>query len=155
MAGAIFRDNFNNLKFVSAIDPASITGDTTGIEIDLQGYESCTFVLQYGTCGDVPDGSNYFKGIIHESSESGTGFAAAADADVIVNAGETAANAFGFMNSAADDNAIYALGYRGDKRYVKLIIDETGSLNTGTPVAAIAVLGHPRKAGSLNTTRLS
>lgn len=155
MAGAIFRDNFNDVKVVQALDPVNATSTKTSATVDTKGYESATAWVYYGTNGDTLDGSNYWTAAIHESDASGSGFAAAAAGDVIVNPGETAANAFGINNSASDDNALYCLGYRGDKRYLRVVVTLTGTAATGTPMAAGVNLAHPRKLPVANSTQLS
>ena len=42
--------------------------------------------------------------------------------------------------------AVYAYGYRGGKRYLKLLADFSGTHGTGTPFAATVVKGVPHNA---------
>jgi hypothetical protein len=128
------QDLHSNIKVVPALTlRAAIATDTTtaGSEIDLQGYESCEFIIASGV---LTDGS--YTPLIEESDVSGSGFAAVADADLIST---EAAEAF----AATDNGEVHKIGYVGHKRYVKLSI-VSASTTSGGFLAAVAVLGHAR-----------
>ena len=47
------------------------------------------------------------------------------------------------LTSAHAAAASYRCGYKGGKRYLKLLADFSGTHGTGTPISAMALLGHP------------
>ena len=140
-------DNFSTHKVVLAEVPAAITGTATSDTIDLLGFNSVTCYVAFGADTTPPDGSNYWTCTIHESDAASSGFAAAAAGDVIGNT----ANAFGVVNSGDDDNAIYALGYKGTKRYLRIVVTETGAVST--TICAFAVLGNASDGPVSNTVQ--
>lgn len=129
------QDLKNDIAAVVALNPTDISTNTTtdGNSIDMQGYDSLTFLLSAGT---VTDGT--YTPIIEESDTgdfSGEE-TAVADADLI---GTEANMAF----SAADDNAVKTLGYTGSKRYVRFTL-VSASTSTGVAnIGCIALKGHP------------
>lgn len=145
--GVINQDNFSTHKVVGLTAPVAITGDTTSGACDLQGFASATFYVYFGADTTPPDGSNYWACKLTECDTSGGSYTDVAAADVI---GSTA-NAFGVVNSGSEDEAVYALGYKGSKRYVKVVVDETGTVST--TVAVFAVLGDPAITPAGNTVQ--
>lgn len=130
-------DQKNDIKVANALDIQTISSDTTtaGDIIDLQGFNACTFAFQTGT---VTDGD--YTVLIEEGDDSGLSDAAAvADADLI---GTEAGASF---SADTDDNVVGTVGYRGDKRYVRLSIVSTNT-TSGAVVGATALLGHAHEA---------
>jgi hypothetical protein len=120
----------NDISNVDAFTPATIASDTTtaGIEIDMQDFESLTFLLR---ASSYTDGT--YTPLVEESDVSGSGFTAVADV---------------FLSGTESDAALSAAGvtrvdYVGKKRYVKLSLVST-STTTGATLDAVAVKGSPR-----------
>jgi hypothetical protein len=127
------QDTHNTFKKVVALTPrAAIATDTTtvGTAIDLQGYESCEFVILSGV---LTDGT--YTPLIEESDDNSS-YSAVADADLLST---EAAEAF----AATDDAEAHSIGYVGHKRYVRLSIVSAGTTSGGF-LAAMAYLGHAR-----------
>ena len=127
----------NNIAVAVAVAITAVTGNgtTTGNIIDLQGYEGATFLIHSGTITDAT-----YTPILKES-ETGSFSGeetAVADDDLI---GTEAAAVF----LAADDNVVKTLGYRGQKRYVRLEIAVTDETTGGT-IGALVVKSHPHVA---------
>lgn len=132
------KDMHNNILQKPALNPQAIATDTTtaGVIIDTQGFESVEFIIQSAT---ITDGT--YTPLIEEGDASDLSDASAvADADLL---GTEAAAAF----AAADDNEAKRVGYKGQKRYVRLSLVSAGT-STGGTLAAIAVLGHPHVAAT-------
>jgi hypothetical protein len=130
------RDLFNNLKFVTLWDPIDLgSGDTPKVSsiIDLQGFDGCVLNLAFGSIADT---DATFTVLLEESDDSGmSGATAVADADL--NGTEAGATPL-FSN----DNTNFKLGYRGNKRYIRLTF--TPANNTGAILTSgLAVLGVP------------
>ncbi len=122
----------NNIAAVLALSPAvhaATKADAT--IIDLQGADSATVVINTGAIAGAGD---YTISLRHGDAADLTGDAAAG-ADDLIGA---------FPASLAADSA-YAVGYRGSKRYVRVVITK----NSGTSIAAGAVVvkGHLALAG--------
>lgn len=47
---------------------------------------------------------------------------------------------------ASADTEVHCVGYRGKRRYLKLLADFTGTHSSGTPMSAVVQLGNPISA---------
>lgn len=130
------RDMHNNIKVLTAITPAAVGtsgiagGKLSGI-IDRRGYDSVEFVFNYSTAGASTD---QIVPVVYEAAATGDSFTSVADADLL--GAETP-----IVISAAGASKI---GYRGNKRYLKLRLYGVGHA-TGT-VGAVAVMAHADRA---------
>jgi len=131
------KDMKNNIKVSNALNVQVIASNTTtaGVIIDTKGYDSLTLAFQTGT---ITDG-DYTLLIEEGNSATLTDAAAVADADLL---GTEAGASF---SADADDNKVSKIGYRGDKRYVRLSVVST-NVTTGGTVGATAIQGHPQFA---------
>lgn len=132
------RDMHKNIKVVHVIKPVAV--GTTGIAggqlsgvIDRRGYDSAEFVFNAGGSASVAD---TITPVVYESSTTGSGFTSVADADLI---GSEAA-----LTLSTSAGKAKGIGYRGNKRYLKLRLYGTGTATA--LVAAVAVLGAPMQA---------
>jgi hypothetical protein len=122
----MLRDLYSNIGVAQAIVPAVKSAAADGITIDTKGYSSIAFLVTTGAIASSGD----FGVAIQESDASASGFAAPDAAFVDSNAPATLA-----------ESTTYRLGYRGNKRYVRLQLTKAGG--TSIALAAAAVLGHP------------
>ena len=124
-------DQKNNISVKNALNIQAIStnGTTAGVEIDTQGFESLTFVIETGarTDGTVTP-------LIQESDTSGSYSGSVDDNDLI---GTEALAAL----STAQARSI--VGYVGKKRYVKLSLVST-VVSSGLTAGATAILGNAR-----------
>lgn len=132
------RDMHSNINVLTAIAPQAIgttgaaNGKLSGI-IDRQGYEAVEFVFQSGASASVADTVNP---VVFEAAATGDSFTSVADADLI---GTEAGQKLTLTAAGAS-----RIGYRGNKRYLKLRLY---GLGTATAiVSAAAVLGKPHLA---------
>lgn len=130
------KDMHSNIKVLHAITPqavgtSGIAGGKLSAALDRRGFESAEFVYSYGTTATVAD---TITPVVYEANATGDAFTSVADADLI---GSEAAIAL----TAAGSSKI---GYRGNKRFLKLRLYGTGHA-TGI-VAASLVLGNPHLA---------
>lgn len=122
-----------NTKEFVALNTTTIGTNTTtvGNIIDLQGFNTCEFILELGTRTD-----GVFTPLIEESSNS----------DMSGSNVVAAANLIGLTTDAAlnASNTAKSVGYRvGAKRYVRLSVVSTTVTTGSTGVHAIALLGTP------------
>lgn len=126
------RDLKNRIKPSSVINPAAAkTSTTTATSVDAQGYESVTYLVQNGV---VTDGTHTPS--IEESDSLGSGYSAVAAADLI--------GSFSAITSATTAGTVQRVGYRGGKRYTRLVVTVSGATSGGFYTAQ-CVLAHPRR----------
>lgn len=136
----MMRDLYSNIGVRAVIAPAANadlgTTPLVGTVVDKAGFRSVTYVIALGTLSDA---NATYAVLLEESDASGSGFTAVADEYL---AGTEADAGFTF----ADDAEVRKLGYLGNKRYTRLTITPTGADSGNSPIAAVAVLGHPEVA---------
>jgi hypothetical protein len=137
------RDLMNNIHLARALSPvAAVTDNTPFVSeiIDTKGYDSLTFAI---LTGSLADADATFTVLVEHDDAANLATAAAVPDEQLV--GTEALAGFTF----AHDNACRKIGYRGNKRYVRLTI--TPANNSGNAfVAAVAILGHPAQAPTAN-----
>lgn len=136
------RDLHNNIHVRAAIAPAVITDNTAQVSaiIDTAGYESLEFVCAYGTLADA---DVTVVALVEHGNAANLSDAAAAPDNMLLGTEVQAGSAFD------QDGKPRKIGYVGDRRYVRLTL--TPANNTGNlPVAALAILGHPRNRPTVN-----
>lgn len=126
------NDLKNNLTVTSAVHPATLTADGTVVSVDRQGSGAVLAVVQLGALTTV-DVSNYFEFKLQESDDGST-FTDVVAADLIGGTTNVIVRANGVLGVA---NTSYTLGYKGNKRYVGVLADETG---TSTIIAGAVII---------------
>ena len=129
------RDKRSSIAVVKAFSPALINTATTtvGTAIDLQGFDSCTFVIAEGvkTAGAVTP-------LVEDSADNST-YAAVSDTFLIGTEAAAAA-----VLVATD--AVATIGYVGHKRYVRLSLVSDGTTNLTIGATAIKDIAHNQPA---------
>jgi len=135
------RDLLNNIHLPGAAVTANADNTATVSPIvDVQGYDSLTFLIGAGTMADV---DATFTVLVEEGDAANLSDAAAvADADLI---GTEALAGFTF----ADDGEARKVGYKGTKRYVRCTVTPAANASAA-PIAIIPVLGHPAQVPTPN-----
>ena len=139
------RDLLNNVRTEQALKPQTIQAAALDSgNLDLQGFDSLAVVVAIGNIADTLGASNRLDLKIEHADDNGSGapgsYAACVDDDVLGTTG-LAAGVFMSVNADTKDNARYAIGYRGGKRFVKVTATPV-SLTTGGAIAMIAIKGH-------------
>lgn len=147
------RDGYSNEEWFHALDTAAIDATTNGKDVDTQGYDTVTFVVALGRCSHVSTLSYWKLRLQHtDASALGAGpsdYADCASIDLIGPSGAITSGIWkkiitGVANSTSLQGSVtYAVGYRGVKRYVRLVAEEVSSPSV-LNIAATAILG---KAG--------
>jgi hypothetical protein len=131
----LYTDN----KFTLCQVPATKTSDTNCTAVDMQGYNECLFAVSVGNSGDTLDGSNYIELEVEESTDNSS-FTDVANADLIKYVTGTNTGTFAKVDdSATEDQAVYFTSYRGTKRYVRVVLNFTGTHSSGTPISVLAI----------------
>lgn len=117
---------------VVSLQPEVHNADADGASADLRGFEAATVLVQVG---DYTDGT--FPIVVEESDDDAT-FAAVADADL--DGTEPS------IDAAGDADSVFALGYLGSKRFLRVAISGSTPGTTGAELAAAIVKGDPKYA---------
>ena len=165
------REDFSNFKYYQALPPGiydqgtmPVAGTIDGPDIDTQGYETVTFCVETGdvdVSGRATATSVLYIRMQHtDASVLGLGPSAYADISMddllaipsCLDCSSGAALTSGIIlavsisgTSVADfESQVWQFGYKGSKRYVRLVAESAGTVDCGsTYVGAVAVLGRP------------
>lgn len=136
------RDLHNNIAPKRVISPVSVADNTAqvGQIIDRQGFESLEYLILTGSLGDA---ACTFTVLLEDGDNASlTDNVAVADSYLL---GTEALASF----TQASDDKVFKLGYTGVKRYTRLTITPADNA-TASLIAAVAVLGHPANAPTVN-----
>jgi hypothetical protein len=141
------RDIANNVASVLAIAPATLTADNTPTAIDLQGFDSAAIMIHVGVGGITFTSSNKIEFKVEHSKDNATWDAVTStDVRLLANA-DASVGTGGIVRSlvAAHAAATTAkVSYLGDRRYIRVTADFSGTHATGTPICVSVVKGHPQ-----------
>jgi len=139
------KDMHSGVKVETAIAAATLDADNTPPAVDLQDFNAAEIVLAIGAGGIAFSGSNKIEFKLTHSDDDSTYTAVDVD-DVLGVASVGTGGIVKALTAAHASAASYRFGYVGGKRYIKLMADFSGTHGTGTPIAAVAVLGQPYDA---------
>lgn len=125
----------HNCSVQRAFASAQVTADTnSSLVVDTQGYEAIMFVFLIAAIA-AADGSNYLTVKVEESDDSGfsTGVTVVTDDALRIIGTQLVINSTSQASSAAKFGVS-----KGTKRYMRLVLDETGTFD-GT-FGAMAIL---------------
>jgi len=134
------RDIHSDITAVTAIGAVVLAADNTPAAIDLRGYNAAEILLAIGIGGITFSGSNKVEFVLTHSDDDST-YTAVTTADML---GVTVASG-GIIKSliaAHAAAATYRFGYKGGKRYLKLLAGFSGTHGAGTPIAAVVLKGN-------------
>lgn len=128
----------NQTTVSQIVDPVVVTADALSAAINQAGFRDVTVAVAVGESGDTLSGSVYIELEMQESDDNST-YTACVDADITNAVTGTNTGTFALIDAAAEDDAVYMSQYLGDKQYVKVNINVTGTHTNGTPIGALAV----------------
>lgn len=125
------KDLTKKLATVQAIAPIVVDVTKESSAIDLNGANSALIVFECGVPGDTLSSTVKFTPGVTESDDDST-YTAVAAGDIV---GTLAAVASG---TAASRQVV---GYKGEKRYLKVQLTAAGTHTNGTPWAVTVIKG--------------
>lgn len=141
---ANFADNsLEKVVIIHLLDPAVYTGTQTSAAADTNGHTYAGFYIVYGATGDTLSASVSFECKLTESNDL-AGTYTDVDSTDIDSTQATVVNNFGLIDANSEDSETYGLGYKGSKRYVKVVATVTGTHSNGIPFGIVAALGLPK-----------
>lgn len=135
------KDMHSGLSVAVAIAAAALDADNTPPAIDLMGYNAAEIVLAIGAGGITFSGTNKIEFKLTHSDDDSTYTAVTVD-DMLGLESVGDGGIVKALTSAHATASAYRFGYKGGKRYLKLLADFSGTHGTATPIAAMALLGH-------------
>lgn len=138
------KDIFSNSRLSQLLAAATYSADNTPVSVDLQGFQSAMIALQIGAGGITFTTVNKIEFVLTHSNDDVT-FTPVAQADV---QGMTVATGgiIKALTAAHAAAAVYRAGYIGNRRYLRLLADFSGTHATGTILGAQVVLSDPHVA---------
>jgi hypothetical protein len=134
------KDLHSHISVAVLIGNATLSADNTPAAVDLQGYNAAEILLSIGIGGITFSSSNKVEFVLTHSDDDVT-YGNVADADILGKTGITG-GIIKALTAAHAAAAVYRFGYKGGKRYLKLLADFSGTHGTGTPIAATVIKGH-------------
>ena len=146
------RDLHNNICVDNISLPAVATATVTPANgVDTRGFDSCELVCHMGNSGDMLSGTVNWQ-IRVQHSDDDTNYSAVTDANHLLFGGDASVTApdengaVATINAPAEDSKIFRIGYRGPKRFARLVVVAAGAHTNGTPIAIFAIKGHPHRS---------
>lgn len=133
------RDLVHSIGLVTAIAPAVYAADNTPAAVDLLGFNSATVGIHVGAGGITFSGTNKIEFVLTHSDDDVT-YTPVADVDLQGITGTTGGIVLA-LTAAHAAATIHKYGYVGNRRYLKLLADFSGTHGTGTPIAATVIKG--------------
>jgi hypothetical protein len=122
------------------LPPATYNADSTPVTYDLGKCDAATLLIGVGVGGITFSGTNKIEFVWTHSDAAAEGFANVTAADVeglsTVTTGIVRA-----LIAAHATPSVTKLGYKGGKRYHRLLADFSGTHGTGTPLFGMFVAG--------------
>lgn len=136
------RDLISNIKESVGFNPELLSADENGVTFDMQGFESLVAFVLAGVSLDTLSGSVFVEFILqHGDLQDGSDAVAVTSADDVLPGTALPLGVFATIDDPAEDDAVYKIGYRGTKRYVRVVADFTGTHTNGFPLAVLGIKG--------------
>ena len=133
------------MGFARGMDPVVQNADVDGETIDTRGFESVSVIFVVGFSADTLNITNKIE-LELEDSPNGGDWTDCEDADLTKSITGTNTGTAAKIDDPSEDDVVIAVGYVGDKRYVRGVLKFSGTHSTGTPIAIVGLLGHPLKS---------
>lgn len=134
------RDFANHFGTAILLPPATYDADNTPAAVDLLGYGSCAIIIAVGVGGITFSSTNKVEYKLTHSDDDVT-YTAVTQYD-IDRATVGTGGIIKSLTAAHASPTVTRVGYIGSMRYIKLLADFSGTHGTGTPMAAVAMLGN-------------
>lgn len=157
------RDGHSNIKIVNIMPPLVVNNDTEGKPadgsgVDTKGFDTCEIVVHVGDSGDTLAGGLKHELILQHSDTTDVDASYSAVTslnDVIIGSDPRVTTIggtgiFATIDAPTLDQKTFRIGYRGSKRFVRAIVDTTGTHTNGTPIGMIGILGKASQSPCLD-----
>jgi hypothetical protein len=135
----------NNIKLVESLNAIVKAADTDCTGIDTQGANSAMVMVNVGAPGITFSGSNKVD-IKLEDSADNSSFTAVTNNNFVTGGTVDSNGIWQTIDADGDCNAVYGIGYVGPKRYIRAVLDFSGTHGTGTIFGVTGALGNLESA---------
>lgn len=123
------RDGYSDFAVFQAVLPtAALDATTNGADRDTRGYKQWTCVVNVGRLSLISDASHWQLRLQHtDASALGLGPSTYADCgslDMVGPSGAITSGVFKSLYLSTMGSTAYVVGYRGDKRYFRVVIEK-------------------------------
>jgi hypothetical protein len=133
------QDMHSTIFVQKVLGPVVLAADNTPAALDRQGYDAVEILIDVGIGGITFDTTNKIEFKVTHSDDDST-YTNVADADMI-GVSSISSGIIKSLIAAHAAAAAYRFGYRGNKRYLKILADFSGTHGTGTPISIDLILG--------------
>jgi len=140
------RDLYHNLKATQLLAAVAAGADVDSASVDMQGYDSLLLVANVGVEAVTISETDFIElGV--EESDNDSDFTDVADADLHYYVASVTSPAmtgvFASAVSPPDIPAVFITGYKGNKRYVRVRVEFSGTHSPdNTPISITAIQGN-------------
>jgi hypothetical protein len=131
----------NNIQLVESLNAIVKDADTNSTGIDTQGANSAMVIVNVGAPGITFSGSNKVDIKLEDSADNST-FAAVTNNNFVTGGTVDSAGIWQTIDANGECNAVYGLGYVGPERYIRVVLDFSGTHGTGTSFGVVGALGN-------------
>ena len=131
----------NNIQLVESLNSIVKDADTNSTGIDTQGANSAMVIVNVGAPGITFSGSNKVDIKLEDSADNST-FAAVTNNNFVTGGTVDSAGIWQTIDANGECNAVYGLGYVGPERYIRVVLDFSGTHGTGTVFGVTGALGN-------------
>ena len=135
----------NNIQLVESLNAIVKDADTNSTGIDTQGANSAMVIVNVGAPGITFSGSNKVDIKLEDSADNST-FAAVTNNNFVTGGTVDSAGIWQTIDANGECNAVYGLGYVGPERYIRVVLDFSGTHGTGTSFGVVGALGNLESA---------
>jgi hypothetical protein len=147
------KDIHNQLRVRNMLGPISLAADNTPAAFDLQGFRGAMLEIGVGIGGITFDATNKIEFKLSHGDNATVGqhvAVAAADVEIIMPDGtKGVVGAGGIVRALTAAHAAATLtkvGYIGNKRFLSLLADFSGTHGSPTPISIKLVQGSPERS---------
>lgn len=133
------KDLHNNIDIVALLNAIVVSATQTITDIDLAGFGSAELVFDIGVDAGSGLGESNNLTFALQDSDDGTTYGNVEDVDML-GVEDITSGVILTIDSTDKDNTLYHFGYVGGKRYLQIVITETGTVSC--PMSISLVKGH-------------
>ena len=124
------NDSLIQLRECDLVAP---TVDANSSSVDLLGYDGCLIIIGLGESNDSLSGSTYLEFEV-ETSDNDSDWTDATDSVLSASVTGTNTGTIAKIDDASEDAIIVTSAYLGRERYLRVVVNVTGTHTSGTPL---------------------
>ena len=136
MAGV--KDFDAEIKETQVYKPQTTTADQNSASVNMTGYNSVAFYALLGATGDTLSGSIKWEFELEESVDD-SAWTDVPNAKMLDTVTGTNVGTFAVVDANTEDETVYVGQYIGSAKFVRCVINATGTHTNGTPIAILAM----------------